>query len=305
MTHDLRFQVLILPNLAWEGLVGRFKLAEQLNFDLAVTGDHFVDWSHPPRPWFEMWSVLAAIAQATSEIRIAPCVAQIPLRNPAMFARQALTVDHISNGRLEVGLGLGLPIDPSCENIGIPNWTNKERAARFPEYIEIVDRLLSNEVTTYQGQYYQVNEAYMNPRPVQQPRPPITIAALGPLMMKYAATYADTWNTMSFAEEFEVQLQETAGRVAKITEHCAAIGRDPATLRFSYNMFDATARASGGRIAYYESPEVFRDMVRRIAGLGMSEFGLYYPMLDKQFGVFETIAREVIPELRDEFNRAS
>ncbi len=243
--------------------------------------------------------MLAAVAQATSRIRIAPCVAQIPLRNPALFARQALSVDHISKGRLELGLGLGLPIDPSYEMMGIPNWSNKERAARFKEYVEIVDRLLSNEVTTYKGQFYEVNGAVMSPRPCQQPRPPITVAALGPLMMKYAATYADTWNTMSFAENFETQLRETEKRIAYITEQCVAIGRSADSLRFSYNMFDASSRASGGRIKYYESPEVFRDMVRQLISLGVSEIGLYFPMLDEQLAVFETIAREVMPELRE------
>lgn len=300
----LRFQVLILPNLAWEDIVARFKRMEDLGFDLAVTGDHFVDWTNPQSPWFEVWALLAAVAQATSKIRIAPCVAQIPLRNPAMLARQALTVDHISRGRLEVGLGLGLPIDPSYDMMGIPNWSNKERAARFKEYVEIVDQLLSNEVTTYSGRFYEVTGAVMNPRPVHKPRPPITIAALGPLMLKYAAIYADTWNTMSFAEDFEEQLTETGERVEKVTEHCRAVGREAGSLRYSYNMFDAKARPSGGKIRYYESPEQFADMVRRIVDLGFSEIGLYYPMLDEQVGVFESIAREVVPELRREFAAA-
>lgn len=298
MSQKLRFQALILPSLGWSQLLGRFKQVEELGFDLAVCADHFVDWTNPPSPWFELWTVLAGVAEATTKIRIAPCVAQIPLRNPALFARQALTVDHISNGRLEVGLGLGLPIDPSYDMMGIPNWSNKERAARFKEYLEIVDQLLSNEVTTYKGRYYEVKGATMNPRSPQKPRPPITIAALGPLMMKYAAQYADTWNTMSFAESFDDQLEETRTRIARVAEHCAAIGRDPASLRHSYNMFDASARSSGGRIKYYESPEVFVDMAQPLLDLGISELGLYYPMLAEQLPVFEKIATEVFPKLR-------
>ena len=137
-----------------------------------------------------MWTALGAIASRTSKTGIGPIVAQIPLRNPAMFAREALTIDHISNGRVEIGLGLGLTVDLSYEIMGIPNWTNKERMDRFPEYVEIVDRLLSNEETTYKGKYYEVNNAIMNPRPVQKPRPPITIAAMGPKMLKAAARYA-------------------------------------------------------------------------------------------------------------------
>ena len=300
MAHDLRFQVLILPNVSWSELLNRFLYVEELGFDLVGTGDHFVDWSNPPSPWFEMWTVLAAVAATTTKIRFGPSVAQIPLRNPAMFARQALTVDHISNGRLELGLGLGLTIDPSYDIMGIPNWSNKERVKRFTEYVEIVDQLLSNEVTSYKGDYYEVNDAVINPRPLQTPRPPITIAAMGPVMLKKAARYADTWNSLSFAHTFEEQLEETRGRIAAIDEHCSAIGRDPGSLRRSYLMFDAEARPKGGFIKYYESEKIFTDMVRRVTALGISEIGLYYPMLEEQLPMFETIARDVIPKLKVE-----
>lgn len=227
-------------------------------------------------------------------------MAQIPLRNPSMFARQALTVDHISNGRLEVGLGLGLTIDPSYDIMGIPNWSNKERVKRFTEYVEIVDHLLSNEVTNYKGGYYEVKDAVINPRPLQTPRPPITIAAMGPVMLKKTARYADTWNSLSFAHTFEEQLDETRGRIAMIDEHCSAIGRDPRSLRHSYLMFDAAARPSGGIIKYYDSEEIFIDRVRRVTALGISEIGLYYPMVKEQLPMFETLARDVIPQLKAE-----
>lgn len=296
--HELRFQAMILPNMAWEPLLGRFRHAEDLGFDLAATGDHFCDWTNPPSPWFEMWSVLAGVAQATTRIRLAPCVAQIPLRNPAMFARQALTVDHISGGRVEVGLGLGLPIDPSYEMMGIANWTNPERVARFAEYVEIVDRLLSNEVTTYRGEHYEVVGATMNPRSPQQPRPPITVAALGPVMIRKAVEHADTWNTMSFAATFDEQLAETGERIDRALAHCEQIGRDPASLRISYNMFDPGSRASGGGISYYESVDAFHDQVGRLMALGVTEFSMYYPMVAAQVPTFERIADEAFTALR-------
>lgn len=124
MSHELRFQVEILPDLEWSALLERFRDVEALGFDLAVTADGFVDSMNPSRPWFDLWTLLAGVAQATHRIRIAPCVAQIPLRDPATFARQVLTLDHISNGRVEVGLGLGRPVGPSYRMMGIPNWDN-------------------------------------------------------------------------------------------------------------------------------------------------------------------------------------
>ena len=301
MTHDLRFQVLALPNAPWDELLRRFKQVEDLGFDLVSTGDHFVDWNNPSVPWLEAWTLLAAIARETTRIRLATYVTQIPLRNPAILARQALTLDHISNGRLDVGLGTGLTIDPAYDMIGIPNWSAKERVARFKEYVQIVDQLLANEVTNFQGTYYQIKDAVMNPRPIQKPRPPIVIAALGPVMLKCAAQHADVWNSLSFSQSFDEQLEETRGRIELIDRICSEIGRDPATLRYSYVMFDPQSRATGGSIAYYQSEEVFVDMARRLIDLGISEIGLYYPILDEQRPMFERIATDVIPQLRSQY----
>ena len=138
----------------------------------------------------------------------------------------------------------------------------------------------------------------MKPRPLQQPRPPITIAAMGPRMLKYAAQYADIWNSISFASTLDIQLDETRNRLRLIDEHCSTIGRDPTSLRRSYLMFDAETRKSGGLFNYYQSEEVFADMAQRFIDLGMSEIGLYYPVRDEQLPVFERIATDVIPELR-------
>jgi len=297
MTHQLRFLAMMLPNLSWSELLLRYKHIEALGFDLAGVADHFVHWTGAPGPWFEAWSLLVAIAAKTTRVRLATWVTQIPLRNPALLARQALTVDHISNGRLELGLGLGLTTDPSCQMMGLPNWSSRERAARFKEYVEIVERLLSNEVTTYKGQFYQVNGAVINPRPVQRPRPPIVIAAMGPTMLKRAAEHADIWNSESHAGTFDAQLAETRRRIDLIDEHCEAIGRDPTSLRRSYLM-PVGALLSGGLFDYYESKEVFAAMMEQVIDLGISEIGLWYPARDEQLPMFERIAAEVIPALK-------
>jgi alkanesulfonate monooxygenase SsuD/methylene tetrahydromethanopterin reductase-like flavin-dependent oxidoreductase (luciferase family) len=298
VSHALRFHVLVLPNVPWRELTRRFRHLDELGFDVGGLADHFVDWTGSGSPWLEAWTLLAAVARETRRLRLSTLVTQIPLRDPAMLAHQALTVDHVSEGRLELGLGVGLTTDPSYGMMGLPNWSAAERVARFKEYVEVVDRLLSHEVATYRGRFYQVEGATMKPRPVQQPRPPITIAAMGPVMLRHAARYADTWNSLSFLKDFQAQLDETRDRVQRIDEACRAIGRDPASLRRSYLMFDAGARAGGGLINYYASEDVFGDMVQRVIALGISEVGLYYPARNEQRPVFERIARDVIPGLK-------
>lgn len=301
-THGLRFHVLLLPNVQWAELKARATRLEQLGLEAVALADHFVDWTNPVVPWFETWTALAAIAEATSTIRLTTVVTQIPLRNPAMLARQVLTLDHISNGRIELGLGTGLTIDPSYVMAGLPNWTPGERVERFEEYVDIVGQLLSQEVTTFAGRFYNVDGAVMNPRPLQTPRPPLMVAALGHRMMRHATRFADIWNSMSFLPTFDEQLAETRARSAVMSGYCDAIGRDPSTLQRSYLMFDAQARPKGGTISYYESVDRFVDQVSRVAELGIGDIGLYYPLDPAQLPTFERIAADVLPNLRARFS---
>jgi len=301
MPYPLRFHVLLLPNVGWAELKTRVLRLEELGLEVAALADHVVDWTNPTAPWFEAWTALPALAEATTTIRLSTVVSQIPLRNPAMLARQVFTLDHLSNGRVELGLGTGLGIDPSAAMIGVPNWEPGERVERFAEYVELTGRLFSEEVTTYEGRYYQVDRAVRQPT-VQTPRPPILVAALGRRMMRLAASHADIWNSMSFLPSFEEQLTETRGRCEAIDAECEAAGREPATLRRSYTMFDAQARSRGGAIGYYESKQRFIDEVSRLAELGISDVGLYYPLDANQLGSFEAIASEVLPGLRSDYS---
>ncbi|MGA9279217.1 LLM class flavin-dependent oxidoreductase [Ilumatobacter sp.] len=298
MGFDIRFQVLTLPGNPYSEYRSQVRRVEELGFDIAAVPDHFCDWANPPAAWLECWTLLAALAVETSTIRLASNVAQIPLRHPGVLAHQAITVDQVSGGRLELGLGAGLAIDPGTEMIGLENWSNVERAARFGEYIELVGLLLSQEVTTYDGRYYQACDAVMNPSSLQSPRVPVVAAALGPRMMSHAARWADTWNTMSFDPDFNAQIDELGARAQAMDELCSAVGRDPAALRRSANLFDARARAEGGRLRYYDDDDLFERLVRGLVAAGFTDIGLYYPSDPGQIPSFEHLALDVIPELR-------
>ena len=141
MSHLLRFGVATVQNTSWETLVKRWQFIEQVGFDSLWVADHFTVWFRPyvDMPWFEAWTTLSSLATQTSKIRIGTLVTSITWRNPAWLARQALTVDHISHGRLELGLGTGVHGDLGHSMTGIEDWTPRERVERFGEYVEIID----------------------------------------------------------------------------------------------------------------------------------------------------------------------
>jgi alkanesulfonate monooxygenase SsuD/methylene tetrahydromethanopterin reductase-like flavin-dependent oxidoreductase (luciferase family) len=300
MSQGFRFGILTVQNLPWKREVECWRFIEALGFDTVWVADHFVDPFEPISPWFEGWTLLAGLATQTHRIRIGTLVTSIPLRNPALLARQALTVDHISNGRLEIGLGTGVSgdVDPVYSMIGIEDWQPDERVARFREAVEIVDKCLRNRVTTYKGQYYQVKDAIMEPPPVQQPRPPITIAAMGSSMLKLAARYADTWNSIPGARTGEwgaspdKMLELTRRRNQSVDDYCREIGRDPASLRRSLLIFGSEAET------VFNSVDAFERVVERYQSVGITEFIFYFPNKDEQIPVFEEIAKKTIPRLR-------
>lgn len=298
MTIERRFAIELLPDIEWGELRRRVLHAEELGFELVTTADQFVDWKNPSVPWFDPWTTMAAWAEVTSTIRMAPYVAQIPMRDPATLARAVVAIDNISGGRVELGLGLGLTVDPGYDMVGAPNWGNRERADRFGEYIRIVDELMTSGTCVFSGEHYRVEAAVVHPT-VQQPRPPITVAAMGPRMMRYAAQHAETWNTMSFGSGPAELLADAASLMAKMTAAREELGRDPGTLRHSFLLFDGGARESGGRFFYWESADAFADLAGQVFDLGYDEIGVYYPV-DSQRDVFEHVAAEAMPGLRSD-----
>lgn len=297
MTQDIRFGAVVLQDMPIQKLIELWQKFEELGFDNTWVADHFVNYSHPSSPWFEGWTVLTAMANVTSRIRVGTLVTSIPLRNPALLARQALTVDHISNGRLEIGIGAGAPgtIDPTYKMIGIEDWSVKERTKRLREQVEIVDKLLTNTTTSYNGEYYNLEEAIMAPEPVQKPRPPITLAAHVKESLKIAADYADTW--VSFGAEFgappEVVVEKTRKRCGLLDKYCEKVGRDPATIRRSLLVFGAEANFA------FASEEHFTEIVERYTAIGINDLVFFYPFFaPDQISNFEKIAKETIPTLR-------
>lgn len=229
--HPLSFGIWVPVATSWRNARDRLKHVEVLGYDSIWVVDHFANPFQPAFPWFEAWTTLAALAAVTDRIRLGTLVTNIIYRNPALIAKQAMTVDHISGGRLTVGIGAGSPDDPSHPMTGVEQWPNPERAERLREIVEILDLMLRSPVSTFEGKYYRVADAIMLPGPLQKPRPPILIGAHGRKMLELAATRADTWNTLVGSRFSAREALEATRRASEFVTECAArAGRDPASI---------------------------------------------------------------------------
>ncbi len=300
MSHPLRFGIMTLQSEPWNEILRLWQYIEQLNFDSVWLADHFVNYVSPNDPWFEAWTLLSGLAVITKRIRIGTLVTANPLRFPAILTRQALTVDHISGGRLELGLGAGTSgtVDPVYRMTGIEDWAPPERVRRFRETVEIIDQALRNRVSSYDGHYYVMKEASMAPAPLQSPRPPITIGAMGPSMLKITAKYADTWNSYGadWGTPPKQMFNDTKKRNQLLDKYCKDLGRDPQTLRRSLLYFSPHSET------VFDSEQDFLNFVQPYREIGITEFIFYYPIWydSDQLHKFEFIANKVIPKLRKE-----
>jgi alkanesulfonate monooxygenase SsuD/methylene tetrahydromethanopterin reductase-like flavin-dependent oxidoreductase (luciferase family) len=274
MGGEARSGILILQNDPWPAILERAQRYESLGFDTVWVADSFVDPWEPSRPWLECWTLLAALAIGTSRIRLGPLVTHPTYRNPAVIARQAMTVDHISNGRLELGLGSGASEHDWTTTTGGPSPRPRERVRRFQEMLEIVDLLLREERASYRGEQFSITDAWMRPGPVQRPRPPLSIAANGPKMVQLAARLADTWITEGAYTElwntgatFDDVVRVTRERGALLDRTAAELGRPPEAIRRAFLFGYSPAEDKPWR-----SVEAFREYVDAITELGFSEF---------------------------------
>jgi F420-dependent oxidoreductase-like protein len=287
MAGELRFGICTDQNMPWSTTVERWQYFEKLGFDSLWDCDHFMQPSRPEGPYFEGWTLLAALAAITERIRIGVLVSCNTFRHPALLAKQAMTVDHISNGRLELGLGAGWYL-PEHEKFGIEFPETPELVGRFKEAVEIIDLTLRQEITTYNGTYYQLNEAPMRPLPVQKPRPPLMIGAKKPKMLELCAQYADTWNSSGGS------VNEMRERNEILNEACERVGRDPSEIiRSLYGWASVMPEDP------WASVDAFEDVVGRYNEAGINEFIIDQPPTE-QFDVLERVATDVIPRLRRE-----
>lgn len=297
-TDRQTFGVLLLPDAPWPVLVERARRIEALGFDTLWVGDHFVNPYAPNGDWYEGWATLVGLASATERIRLGPLVTSITLRNPALLARMAMTLDHISSGRLEFGIGAaGAPLDYAM--LGLSAWPARERVDRLDESVWIITALLERGEVHHRGKYYAIDEAVVAPLPLQRPRPPITVGALGQRAIEVAARHADTWNTYGVAAGrsatgrlgHDEAMAATVARSARLDEACERLGRDPASIRRSYLSFRGILEPLG-------SPTEFSGFVEDLRTIGVRDVVVYWPASPEEEAALEAIAHDALPDLR-------
>ena len=271
---SLRLSTVILPYLRWhEGGRATWQRAEQLGFHTAFTYDHLSWRTFRDGPWFGAVPTLTAAAAVTDRLRLGTLVTSPNFRHPVTLAKDAMTLDHVSNGRFTLGVGAG----GSGFDASVLGPFSGPRQPRFAEFVEVLDGLLSNPAYSHQGSFYTVDDARMLPGCVQRPRLPIAVAAAGPKALAVVAKYADAWITYGEPDSSDLSPAQIERAVRnqseRLAEACATIGRDPASLRRIYLIGNTEERP-------LRSVAAFTDFAGRYAALGFTDLVFHDPRPD-------------------------
>lgn len=283
---------MILPTQAWHDARSIWARAEELGAHTAWTYDHLTWRELRDGPWFAAFPLLAAVAGATSTMRLGTLVTSPNFRHPVTLAKEAMTLDELSGGRLTLGIGAG-GTGWDATALGQEPWSATERASRFAELVDHLDRLLVQpETERLDGEWYAARDARCVPGCVQRPRVPFAIAGGGPKAIALAARHAQTWVTYGdprrAAELDDGECVEVARRQsARLDDACAAIGRAPESL-------DRLYMQGSTREPWLESVESFRDLAGRYAALGFTDLALHWPRPEPPYQADPKVFEEIL-----------
>ncbi|MFJ4011608.1 LLM class flavin-dependent oxidoreductase [Streptomyces sp. NPDC090026] len=298
----MRLSTVILPVDRWhEGGRAKWRHAEELGFHTAYTYDHLSWRSFRDGPWFGAIPTLTAAAAVTEDIRLGTLVTSPNFRHPVTLAKELISLDDVSGGRVTLGIGAGgNGFDATA--LGQEAWTPRERADRFAEFVPLLDRLLTEGAVSQQGAFYTAEEARNIPGCVQRPRLPFAVAATGPRGLRLAARHGQAWVTTGDPKLYETGTPEQSvaalrGQAERLDAACAEIGRDAGELdRILLTGF------TPDRGRPLESLDAFVDFAGRHRDLGFTELAVHWPIPGSDFAadqaVFEKIATEAPAQLR-------
>jgi alkanesulfonate monooxygenase SsuD/methylene tetrahydromethanopterin reductase-like flavin-dependent oxidoreductase (luciferase family) len=274
---------------------------EELGFDHAWTYDHLAWRSLRDSTWYGAVPFLAAGAVVTERIRLGTLVASPNFRHPVPFARELVTLDDLSNGRLTLGIGAGAD-GWDAVMMGQEPWSSTERADRFSEFLDLLDRLLRHPETSYQGRFYDAVDARTYPGCVQEPRIPFAVAATGHRGMRLAATYGQTWVTTGDLGPEGSLLDVDEGvpvvraQMGRLDDACVAMGRDPASI-------DRLVLTGPRLVPGLMSVESFDETVGRYADIGVTDFVVHWPRDADPYAADRAIFERIFAEIASRRDR--
>jgi alkanesulfonate monooxygenase SsuD/methylene tetrahydromethanopterin reductase-like flavin-dependent oxidoreductase (luciferase family) len=286
----MRIGIVLLPQGRWREDAARWRRAEEYGFDHAWTYDHLAWRTLADEAWFGTVPVLTAAAVVTERIRLGTWVASPNFRHPVPFAKDLMTLDDVSAGRFVLGVGAGgLGFDATV--LGGAVLPPRDRADRLAEFVELLDLLLRQDRTTWQGRYYEAVDARMLPGCLQRPRLPFVVAAGGGRTMQVAARFGQGWATIGVEADGGTQSwwDGLRDQVRRLEKALAAAGRAPDDI-------DRYLSVDSGGYAL-ESVDRFEDVVGRAHELGFTDVVTHWPRRDGIYAGSEAVLEKVASRL--------
>ncbi|MFB7463782.1 LLM class flavin-dependent oxidoreductase [Streptomyces sp. NPDC056224] len=298
---SLSLSTVILPVRRWhEGGRDQWVRAESLGFHTAYTYDHLSWRGFRDGPWFGAVPTLTAAAATTERMRLGTLVTSPNFRHPVTLAKDLISLDDVSGGRITLGIGAGgNGFDATA--LGQEPWSPRERADRFAEFVPLLDQLLTEGAVNSQGTFYSAEEARNIPGCVQRPRLPFAVAATGPRGLRLAARHGQAWVTTGDPKIFEdgtpeQSLEALRRQIGGLEAACAEIGRESEPMEKILLTGFTPERST-----MLESVDAFVDFAGRHRALGFTELVIHAPIPDSDFAadesVFEKIAVEALAQL--------
>jgi F420-dependent oxidoreductase-like protein len=287
--------------LPWKAVMERATRLERLGYHSIWLVDHFWNRGMPQIDVLECTSSMSALAVATERLRIGSLVLCHSFRNPALLGKVLSTIDNISDGRLEIGLGAGW-MDEEYRGYGYEFTPTGVRLRQLDEGLQILKLLMTEQQPSFEGRYYKLAEAYNNPKPVQKPHPPITIGGSGEkVMLRIVAKHADRWNCPAGYRSFEHKLDV-------LKQHCQAVGRDINQINISEQLLVCIAASEAEvedrwkiaqRLPFWRTgikgtpPQIVEQLRERVRK-GITFFTIIFGDLNSNASI-DLFAREVMP----------
>lgn len=295
----MRYSFWPTPSLAWDDVLRLARHVEATGWDGIWYADHFMPAEgDTSTPWPEAWITLAALGAQVPRLRVGTLVAGNTYRHPAVLAKMAATLDHITGGRVVLGLGSGWQ-ENEHRQYGIPFYTVGERLRRLDEACRVIKLLYTETTATFEGRYYQLDSASLEPKPVQSPLPLLIGGGGEKMTLKITARHADEWNVWGTPEVLQ-------HKMSVLDAHCAELARDPRSIQrsavalvFMSDDADFLARI---RAANLERPHIvgtpaeIREQMQAYRTLGVDEFivpGFNLGSVDEQIATLDRFIHEV------------